>query len=943
MESDILFDKDEAHEKWAELRVQLMREEAQENRSNARKSQVPSLNENDAKNEAFVPHDPEEEREGMDLSDFFSSLPEESTNATTGVSGMTMNSSDGIAVTIRNFGKWSGVNPRRVFEEACRARSVSISYKACGPLMSPLCSRDSPSRVTYSLISKSNFSYRHALTVKWSRPQDMPDPTSIEGVSCEADDRTTSIEMKTISTPDSVQSEAYISTVALFFMFASSPKEEKAYLRLPSVWRDLWTELLATRQVRLDTADKDEIREIRQLIEDCPPHLDHSAAVATNGSMRRADMNVRHDESLSATNERHDPDAISAMWSSKTSTPSYKNMLTSRRHLPVWSFKQELLTVIEDNPVVIVCGETGCGKSTQVPAFILENELSNGRDCKIYCTEPRRISAISLARRVSEELGEKKGDVGTSRSLVGYAIRLESQVTTNTRLVYATTGIVMRMLERGADLEEVSHILLDEVHERTIDSDFLLIVLKKLMVRRPNLKVILMSATVNAEQFSRYFDGAPVMNVPGRTFPVDTKFLEDAIEATGFTSGTQTITSRNIDEDYGDDDQSDEARQSTASNELSGYSLRTRNALARFDEYRINYELILQLLETIASQSVYTEYSRAILLFLPGIAEIRRMNDMLTGHRLFGRGWYVFPLHSTIATEEQERAFLVPPQGIRKIVLATNIAETGITIPDITCVIDTGKHREMRFDERRQLSRLVEAFISRANAKQRRGRAGRVQNGLCFHLFSRSRHDRLMAEQQTPEMLRLSLQDLALRVKICKLGAIDQILAEALDPPLPKNVRRAIDSLVDVKALTLGEELTPLGRQLAKLPLDVYLGKLIILASIFKCLDGGLTIAAILSSKSPFSAPMGSRTQADLARLAFRKGDSDLLTVYNAYCAWRRVCTTIGSSEFQFCRKNFLSSQTLSNIEDLKAQLTTSLLDTRFLALDDAAHSSLNR
>ena len=746
--------------------------------------------------------------------------------------------------------------------------------------------------------------------------------------------------MRAISTPDSMQSEGYVSTVALFFVFISSPKEEKAHLRLPSVWRDLWKEFSDARQVRLDTGDKDEIRDIRQLVESRQQHADRPI---TNKWVREADTNVHHSEELAITKSDQDPRDLSALWSTKISTPTYKHMLASRIHLPVWSFKEELLTVIENNQVTIVCGETGCGKSTQVPTFILENELSNGRDCKIYCTEPRRISAISLARRVSEELGEKKNDVGTSKSLIGYAIRLESQVTASTRLVYATTGIVMRMLERGTNLEEVSHILIDEVHERTIDSDFLLIVLRKLMARRPNLKVVLMSATVNSEQFSRYFNGAPIMNVPGRTFPVETKFLEDAIEATGFASSTQPSVEKNTEEDYGDYDPPDEAQQATASSELDGYSIRTRNALAQFNEYRINYELIIRLLETIATQPVYAEYSKAILVFLPGMAEIRRVNDMLVGHRLFARGWYVFPLHSTIATEEQERAFLLPPLGVRKIVLATNIAETGITIPDVTCVIDTGKHREMRFDERRQLSRLIETFISKANAKQRRGRAGRVQSGLCYHLFTRGRHDRLMAEQQTPEMLRLSLQDLALRVKICRLGAIDQILSEALNPPLPKNVRRAVDSLIDVKALTLGEELTPLGRQLAKLPLDVYLGKLIILASIFKCLDGGLSIAAILSSKSPFSAPMGSRSQADLARLAFKKGDSDLLTAYNAYCAWRRVCTTTGSSEFQFCRKNFLSSQTLSNIEDLKAQLTTSLLDAGYLVLDESDRSSLNR
>ncbi|EHK96766.1 putative Uncharacterized helicase C15C4.05 [Glarea lozoyensis 74030] len=349
-----------------------------------------------------------------------------------------------------------------------------------------------------------------------------------------------------------------------------------------------------------------------------------------------------------------------------------------------------------------------------------------------------------------------------------------------------------------------------------------------------------MSATVDAERFSKYLDGAPVLNVPGRTFPVQIKYLEDAVELTGYSI------------DNGQ-----------------------KEHLTELDD------------------------------------------EVDTGE-------------VALTSEDQEAAFLVPPPGVRKIVLATNIAETGITIPDVTCVVDTGKHREMRFDERRQLSRLLETFISKANAKQRRGRAGRVQEGLCFHLFTKYRHDHLMADQQTPELLRLSLQDLAIRVKICKLGGVEETLSEALDPPLPKNIRRAVDALIDVRALTPGEELTPLGIQLARLPLDVFLGKLILLGSIFKCLDAVITIAAILSSKSPFVAPFGARNQADTIRQSYRRGDSDLLTVYNAYLAWKRVCTSNGS-EYQFCRKNFLS------------QLIVCLVDSGFLPLTEAERSILNK
>ena len=399
--------------------------------------------------------------------------------------------------------------------------------------------------------------------------------------------------------------------------------------------------------------------------------------------------------------------------------------------------------------------------------------------------------------------------------------------------------------------------------------------------------------------------------------------------------------------DLDDDDDgltgNNSSKESLNMDNLHQYSGSTRNTLLKYDQYRLNYDLILKLLVTIAVTENYNSYSKAILVFLPGIAEIRKVNDMLNSHNIFSKGWTVHALHSTIATEEQEQAFLVPTSGIRKIVLATNIAETGITIPDVTCVIDTGRHKEMRFDERRQLSRLIEVFISRANAKQRRGRAGRVQKGLCFHLFTKHRHDTVMQGEQTPEMLRLSLQDLVLRVKICKLGRIEQTLSEALDPPSAKNIRRAIDSLVDVKALTVMEDLTALGRQLARLPLDVFLGKLVLLGTIFGCLDAMLTIAATLSSKSPFSAPMGARSQMDTVRSAFRRGDSDLLTVYNAYCAWRRICTTNAMPEYQFCRKNFLNSQTLSNIEDLKAQLNVSLTDAGFITLDNAEKASLNK
>lgn len=390
-----------------------------------------------------------------------------------------------------------------------------------------------------------------------------------------------------------------------------------------------------------------------------------------------------------------------------------------------------------------------------------------------------------------------------------------------------------------------------------------------------------MSATVDAERFSSYFNRAPVLNVPGRTFPVTTKFLEDAIELTGYDRKKDGAGY-----DEGDDGDDDDSTTNGSSKDdgsaLAAYSQKTRSTLANYNEYRVDYSLIVKLIERLHNDTVYRPFAKAILVFLPGLAEIRRLNDMLSP---LSRTYVIHALHSTISSDDQQRAFSSPPRGMGKIVLSTNIAETGVTIPDVTLVIDTGKHREMRFDEKRQISRLTESFISRANAKQRRGRAGRVQEGMCFHLFSKHRHDNFMADQQTPEMLRLSLQDLIMRVKICKLGDIQTTLADALDPPSAKNVRRAIDTLIEVGALTASEQLTPLGLQLSRLPLDPYLGKLVLFGSVYGCLDVALTVAATLTSKSPFVSSVDARKQANLARLSFRKGIQHPLD----WCRFRRT------------------------------------------------------
>ena len=502
--------------------------------------------------------------------------------------------------------------------------------------------------------------------------------------------------MVSVSTPIALQSESFISTVALFGIFSSSltGKEQKAYLRLPSAWRELWFELSEIQKAKVDEKDRETLRLLRKLVSDYT-NLSHEVEAADQAPTD-ATADTGFEETRSEENFRPETRTTGPDLSKLTMNSKYQDMLRSRQGLPIWGFKNQLLETIAKHQVTIVCGETGCGKSTQVPAFILEEQLAKGNNnCKVYCTEPRRISAVSLARRVSEELGAFANDVGSPRSPVGYAVRLDSRIVSSTKLVYTTTGIVMRMLEASQGLDDVTHLVLDEVHERTIDSDFLLVILRKLMLKRTDLKVILMSATVDAEKFSSYLGGAPVMNVPGRTFPVNTKYLEDAVEYTNYSHQSNGIYQE---ADELDEDLIDNVAKQKSLDNLDAYSPQTRNTLARLNESKIPYDLILRLLEKLGTDARYAPYNKAVLVFLPGMAEIRRLSDMLGQNQASqSQRWLVFPLHSTIAMEDQEQAFKPPPKGMKKIVLATNIAETGITIPDITCVIDTGRHREMRY------------------------------------------------------------------------------------------------------------------------------------------------------------------------------------------------------------------------------------------------------
>lgn len=300
--------------------------------------------------------------------------------------------------------------------------------------------RDSGCKVSYRNISSTPFSNRMAVEIRWSKPQDIPHPAPLNVISFQSDSRLTLIAMTSISTPTVLQSEAYVSTVALFLLFAHSPKESKASMRLPPIWKDLWTEFSEFKKEHEDSIDKQEFRDIQKLLQEMSHGFEDDVVLTSNFRKRNGTNDASTESKATDARQKEDAqisDHLIKLWTEKSSTPSFQKMARGRAKLPIWGYRKEILDTLADHQAVIICSETGSGKSTQIPSFILENELASGRSCKVYVTEPRRISAISLARRVSEELGERKNDIGTLSSLIGYAIRLESKISASSRLIFA--------------------------------------------------------------------------------------------------------------------------------------------------------------------------------------------------------------------------------------------------------------------------------------------------------------------------------------------------------------------------------------------------------------------------------------------------------------------------------------------------------------------------
>lgn len=618
----------------------------------------------------------------------------------------------------------------------------------------------------------------------------------------------------------------------------------------------------------------------------------------------------------------------------KAQSREYQTMLSFRKQLPAYTMREQIIDIIESNRVVVISGETGSGKTTQVPQFILDSYIEKGlgSTCKVVCTQPRRISAISVAERVAAERAERCGDSA------GYHIRLECRAPRDRgSILFCTTGILLQQLQSDPYILGASHVILDEVHERDLQTDFLSIILKDLLVVRPDLRVILMSATINADMFSEYFGNCPRLEIPGIAFPVDVIYLEDILEHTGYRGnslfdGTGAVRKR----DRRKFENSIEDAMPFIRSLEGKYSNKTLGTLSEWNEMRIDLDLVHALISEICAKKP----EGAILVFLPGWEQINDLNKLLKADRYL-RSTLIIPLHSMMPTVNQRQVFDKPPAGVRKIVLATNIAETSITINDVVYVIDCGKIKMSNFDVDKNLATLDAEWVSRANAQQRKGRAGRVQPGVCYRLYTSWRESQLDA-YQSPEMLRTRLETLILKIKILKLGSAEAFLQKAINPPSSEALHLSLQFLITLKALNEDETLTPLGYHLAKLPLDPQTGKMIIMASIFSCLDPILTVAASLSFKDAFMVPLGKEKLVDEVKRRFA-GDtkSDHMMLVNVFSQWEEAVRHRNGNEF--CYANFLSWNTLKMLSNMRQQFAEYLQELNFINSKDIKARELNQ
>ncbi|XP_053665706.1 ATP-dependent DNA/RNA helicase DHX36 [Anopheles marshallii] len=614
---------------------------------------------------------------------------------------------------------------------------------------------------------------------------------------------------------------------------------------------------------------------------------------------------------------------------SRTTKPLDKFRIT----LPAYQQRGTILDMVERNQVILIKGDTGCGKTTQVPQYILEQATARGRagSCRILCTQPRRISAITLARRVADERNEKLGHS------VGYQIRLEAvrPTTTGGSILFCTTGIVLTVMQSDPLLREYSHLVLDEIHERDVITDLLLAIIRMVLPYRKDLRVILMSATLTAETFSLYFDNCPMVEIIGITYPVREYYLEDVLADLKYYTFQDKMASgrmRNRNPDHQRQDAFNTMIQPYCEEIRHRFPAPVIRALQNPGSENNQNSLIVELLYYITCSKPHG----AVLVFLPSLAQISDIYKMIRDHPMLSQARLaVFPLHSHLPTRDQAAVFERPPDGVRKIILSTNIAETSITIDDIVYVVNAGRHKLNRYEN--GVSTLRDEWISISNEIQRKGRAGRVQEGVCYHLYSRARR-RNFEENVPPEIIRVALDEVILQTKILQLGETRAFMKHLLDQPTDAVIEESLQLLNRLDAIDNNQKLTPLGYHLARLPMDPRTGKMVLLASIFSCIDPITSIAASLTFKNAFYKPLGKEKEVDRIKRNFAQDSaSDHIMLANVIAEWRSQ-----SNKGGFCGKHFLNGATLQQLANMKGQFCEYLYAAKFVAGSHAQTSQDN-
>ncbi|KAM3604387.1 uncharacterized protein V6R79_010386 [Siganus canaliculatus] len=563
--------------------------------------------------------------------------------------------------------------------------------------------------------------------------------------------------------------------------------------------------------------------------------------------------------------------------------------------LPVDAHRQRVISAVQSSRAVVIAGETGCGKTTRIPRFLLEECVRGGEgaECNILVTQPRRISAASVAHRVAHEMGP------ALKHSVGYQVRLESRPPEQSggALLFLTVGVLLRKLQSNPSLKGISHVVVDEVHERDINTDLLLALLRSSLKENPDLRVVLMSATGDNQRLAHYFGGCPVVKVPGFMHPVRDRYLEDVLAEMGRSLPVQT--NRQADKQGGR------------------------------DEVALDLDLVADVIEHIDRRGE----PGAVLCFLPGWQDIRAVQEKLEARSHFSSGsQIILPLHSSLSVADQQSVFQHAQEGQRKIVLTTNIAETSITIDDIVHVVDTGTHKEQNYDPMTKVCCLDTVWISRSNVTQRKGRAGRCQPGQSYHLFPRRQLD-TMTHFPIPEILRTPLESLVLQAKIhsphCKA---EDFLSQVLDSPELEAVRDAVQNLQDIGVLDKTETLTPLGERVSCMSCDPRLGKVLVLSALFRCVLPMMSVAACLT-RDPFHNSLQNRAQVNKAKEALSDSSySDYLVFIRAVLGWRRVQQEGDREE----RDDYLDKHTLSRfslrfINGLISQFSTNLQEAELV------------